>query len=94
MYSFPFFSELMEVDLDWFCFHLHKHHLELKLSMLLSILLDVVKGLHFLHSLGYLHRDICTSKLEVEKGKWRKDEEGGGRREEGGEGGGGRRREI
>jgi serine/threonine protein kinase len=50
------------MDLKKFCTSLP---IKLGPSLLLSILLDVAKGLHFLHLQKCAHRDLCTGRRAV-----------------------------
>lgn len=43
--------------------YLHKHHVLLKLSQLLSFAIDVCKGMEYLHQNNIIHRDLKTANL-------------------------------
>jgi serine/threonine protein kinase len=50
----------MDIDLKRFCKYLYVSFTDFEPSLLLSILMDIAKGLHFIHLNKLIHRDIYT----------------------------------
>jgi serine/threonine protein kinase len=50
----------MDIDLKKFCEYIYASFMDLDSFLVCSILMDIAKGLNFLHLQNYAHRDLYT----------------------------------